>query len=561
MSVFSARPDPASASRTSWDVVVVGGGIIGAGVFREACRLGLRTLLVERDDFASGTSSRSSKLVHGGLRYLPQGEIRLVRRALEAKRQLLTIAPGLIDPLEFVVPLRGDDTSNRWKLRLGLFAYDLLAGARPARHELSGRRLLERIPSLNPALGTGFTYGDAQTDDARLVLRVIREGCDLGGRALSYAPVERIIRDEDDRVSGVWVRDDQGSGRWLFRCHVVVNAAGPWGDELRRDPSTSRKVRRVRGSHLVFSPGRPSLPCAVAGMHPTSGLPICAMPWLGVTLVGTTHDEESGPPNRVSQATPSEIEYLLEGARALFPAARLGLDDVQAVFAGVRPIADQRTSAPGLASRGHLISYEAGMVRVVGGKLTTFHSVALEVADRLRRLFPGSPHGTSPPPPLGTPPSGLDTSRLGRVRARSYASRYGPEIVDALNRGSRVDRRWIPELGMFAGELKWIAQNERVEHLDDLMLRRTRLGIIKPKGGLDLLPRVRSLTEDALRWTGERWTEEMIRYRRIWEREHALPMTVWDSPRRRTNVCSANRPAPQRSNLVPAPGRRARLGS
>ena len=274
----------------AWDLVIIGGGITGAGILREATRLNLRTLLVEQRDFAWGTSSRSSKLVHGGLRYLKTGQIALTHASVQGREQLLAEGVGLIDPLGFLLAQYEDDGAGAGRLvyGAGLTIYDLMAQQWSHRY-YSPQDFQMMAPYIAPTgLRGGFQYQDAQTDDARLVLRVMREASDDGGIALNYVRAEQLLFDGTDEPTGLRLRNVRDGSTIDVRARVFINATGAWADALRKQVGGKERIRPLRGSHLIFPAWRLPLAQAVSFMHPIDGRPVFAFPWEGVTPVGTT---------------------------------------------------------------------------------------------------------------------------------------------------------------------------------------------------------------------------------------------------------------------------------
>ncbi|HEY2512162.1 MAG TPA: FAD-dependent oxidoreductase, partial [Polyangiaceae bacterium] len=267
-------------------MVVVGGGITGAGILAEAARTGLKALLVEAKDFASGTSSRSTKLVHGGLRYLRQGQIRVTRESVVERERLMQEARGLVRPLGFWLTTFEGDRMPGWMFGLGLAMYDALAGKwEHERHDAG--ELVRRVPPLGGAKIRGaYHYFDGQTDDARLVVRVLREAVTRGGIALNYARATNVLRTTDGRVRGVVVEDASGgtSRSAEVQARVVINATGAWADDLRVKMGGERRLRPIRGSHLVLAGTRLPLEQAISMLHPRDGRAVFAIPWEGVTL-------------------------------------------------------------------------------------------------------------------------------------------------------------------------------------------------------------------------------------------------------------------------------------
>jgi len=251
-----------------WDVIIVGGGITGAGILREAVRLGLRALLVEQRDFAWGTSSRSSKLVHGGLRYLKEGKLGLTLASVQEREHLLDEGPGLIDPLGFLLAAYESDRTGRLLYRAGLSVYDLLA-LQWSHKYYSPQDFRLLAPHLTPTgLKGGFRYGDAQTDDARLTLRVIREAVAEGGTAVNYVQAQSLTRDESGRVNGVTLHDDVSGATAVAQADVVINATGAWADRLRSQLGVAGRIRPLRGSHLIFPGWRIPVAQAISFLHP-----------------------------------------------------------------------------------------------------------------------------------------------------------------------------------------------------------------------------------------------------------------------------------------------------
>ncbi|MBT8366313.1 MAG: FAD-dependent oxidoreductase, partial [Deltaproteobacteria bacterium] len=271
-----------------WDLIVIGGGITGAGILREAARMGLKAILIEQKDFAWGTSSRSSKLVHGGLRYIKEGHFLMTKIAVAARDRLLAEAPGLVEPLGFLMPVYEEQSPGKNILKVGLTIYDIMARERQHRF-LKTDEFLEKLPSVNPeGLKGGFRYFDAQVDDARLVLRLINDSVACGAYALNYTAVKSVIRTDEGNVVGVEVEDvETGESGSLFS-DAVINATGCWAEKLHPSPEAQRHLRPLRGSHLVFPSDVLPLKEGFSFIHPGDGRAAVAVPWEGAVLVGTT---------------------------------------------------------------------------------------------------------------------------------------------------------------------------------------------------------------------------------------------------------------------------------
>lgn len=528
--MLTGTPDRATAwQRLSepWDVVVVGGGITGAGILREGARLGLRMLLLEQNDFASGTSSRSSKLVHGGLRYLNNFQFGLTYRSVCERDTLLEQGAGLVQPLPFLYPTYEDDAYPSWMIEIGLRLYGWMAHHWHAHEALDTLDLRMMAPGLaDDHLTGGFRFFDAQTDDARLVLRVIREGT-AGGQsiALNYARVEGLLRDDEGQVRGVTVIDRTTRQRASVSARAVVNATGAWADRLRGEVGAEPRIRPLRGSHLIFSLDRFPVFQAVSFPHPEDGRPVFVFPWEGVALLGTTDLDHRADLSEEPAIAPEEVDYLLRAVQAHFPSLGLTAADVIATFAGVRPVISKGEDVPpSKESREHALWDEQGLLTVTGGKLTTFRCIALDALKALRKRLPNLPpvrdemEALDPAPPLHDLPAGLTEAQALRLVAR-----YGPAILDFAAERPPAERERIAGLPVQWLELRWAARHESVQHLDDLLLRRVRLGLLLRDGGASLLPRVQQTVQAELGWDDARWEREAAEYVRRWRAHYSLP--------------------------------------
>lgn len=511
----------------SWDLIVVGGGITGAGILREATRAGLRTLLVEARDFASGTSSRSSKLVHGGFRYLRNAQIRLTFESVRERERLLKQGRGLVRPLGFLMADFANDRIPSWVFGAGLILYDLLAFKWGHQHyDPEGLRTLCPQLTANDLVG-GFRYIDAQTDDARLVLRVIREAVLEGGTALNYARVEGLLHSHSGKVHGVVVRDQDpeiNDRTAEIQAPVVINATGPWADELRSHVGIRRPLRKIRGSHLIFPWNRLPLTRAVSFLHPIDGRAVFIFPWEGVTIYGTTDIDHGNVDDVDPIISQAEVDYLMTGAVKVFPDLNLGTHDIQGTFAGVRAVIDTGKKDPSKESREHVIWNENGLLTVSGGKLTTFRLIAHDALRAVRRQLTGryafdrNLNVLNQAPAESALYADLDpASRLWLV------GRHGTDAPAILAVASPDELKPIDGSPALWAELRWAAQAEGVVHLDDLLLRRVRLGLLLPEGGLQLMPQIRAIAQPELGWDDERWAHEAQAYSLLWKKCYYLP--------------------------------------
>ncbi|MFN2149491.1 MAG: glycerol-3-phosphate dehydrogenase/oxidase [Anaerolineales bacterium] len=512
-----------------FDLLIVGGGITGAGVLREATRAGLRALMVESGDFASGTSSRSSKLVHGGLRYLRDGKLRLTLVSVQEREHLLREGRGLVTPLGFLLANFKQDSVPSWVFGFGLILYDLM-GLHWGHRHYSSEALRSLCPPLTDCgLEGGFRYFDAQTDDARLVLRVILESVADGGLALNYARAENLLLDRSGQVHGATIVDQSGvigPRTAEVRAGVVINATGAWADGLRAGVGGRPRLRKLRGGHLVFPWKRMPLTRAVTFLHPTDGRPVFAFPWEGVTVFGTTDVDHDAPLEEQPSISPGEIDYLLEGLRRAFPDSSLEESDIQCTFAGVRGVLDTGKDDPSKESREHVLWDEQGLVTLTGGKLTTFRTMALGALNRVRRHLPADTRPLRKERVLDRPPAAdsrmdcLSPTTQGRLLGR-----YGREAHAVLDCASEPTPELIGTLPALWAELRWAARSEGVVHLDDLLSRRLRLSLTLPGGGINEMERIRSLAQGELGWDDSRWEQEVRTYTGDW-REHFAPPTA-----------------------------------
>ncbi len=508
-----------------WDVLVIGGGITGAGVAREAARQGLKTLLVEQRDYAWGTSSRSSKMVHGGLRYIAQGDIRLTWHSLTERERLLIEAPGLVSRMGYWFAHYRHVFPGRFLFGILLMFYDLLAGVRDHRY-FPRKQFLARIPGYRPDSLTGASrYTDALVDDSRLVQRVLDEAIADGAIPLNYIKVDSLLI-EQGRVAGVHLTDVLTWRETVATAKVVVNATGAWADRLREGLSNEKKVRPQRGSHVVLAKGRLPLTEAVIFMHADDKRPLFIYPWEGRTVIGTTDIDHRDDLDVEASITARELDYILRGVNAQFPAEEITRDDIIATFSGVRPIVASGGGVnPSAERRDHSVWDNQGLITVTGGKLTTFRLIAL---DALQAAAPYFPERFS---------NALKQSRKARifrpvevVQTRYPAKdlqrlkgRFGFHTEQFLADAQDDELKTLPDVETLWAELRWALRYEQVQHLDDLLLRRTRLGLLLPRGAQGLLPSMRELCAQELGWNDAQWQRECERYADIWQQHYSLP--------------------------------------
>ena len=510
------------AASDMFDLLVIGGGITGAGIAREAALAGLRVALVERADFASGTSSRSTKLIHGGLRYLRNYEFRLVHEAVVERQRMLRMAPHLVHPLRFAFPVYRGDPDPLWKLKLGLLVYDAFAGpSNKIRHRMyAAPGLLELEPLLRPdGLLGGGVYTDSATDDARLVIEVVQSAVEHGVAAANYAEAEALLEDGHGHLAGARVRDRIGGGQLEIRARRVLSAAGPWADHVRRleDPGAPPLLRLTKGVHITVPRSRLPVTHAVT-IRGEDGRIMFAIPSYAYTYIGTTDTDYGGDPEAVGVDW-ADVGYILRAARHNFPAAPIGPDEVVGAWAGLRPLIASEAADPSATSRDYRLSHgPKGLVTVAGGKLTAFRAMASHIVDELfpatrglrRRArsmapLPGAPQRPPAPELVAHLAAEVDEppEEVERVVNR-YGSKFGEVLRDY---DARRGEQGPPRAWRLA-QVRRAVQAEMAMRLEDVLWRRTNLSLFSADNGLK---DVADLAEEMGRlhgWSPEQVTEE-----------------------------------------------------
>ncbi|MCH1783128.1 glycerol-3-phosphate dehydrogenase/oxidase [Psychrobacter glaciei] len=539
----------ASLSRSEpWDMLIIGGGITGAGIAREAARRGLAVLLIEQKDFAWGTSSRSSKMVHGGLRYIASGDYKTTLLSVRERERMLSEAGGLVNEMHFVMPHYKGKFPPPWIFNTLLRVYDKLAGKRYFTY-FKKDAFLRLNPHIkqNNFLGAS-QFSDAVTDDSRLVMRVLDEAIHDGAQAINYLKAESLLTNEKGLVIGAALKDTADSNSiannaqtYNVHAKVVVSATGAWADNLRMQASQqteqtfSKQIRPSRGSHLVVSQERLPLTQAYTFLHPVDKRAVFVFPWENRTVLGTTDldhpplgDEEVG-------ITSEEVDYLLTATNDLFDDVNLNREDVISTWAGVRPLisegGDGKRVSPSKEKRDHSVWLDNNLVTVSGGKLTTFRLIALDVLKKCQEVLaldesviqnnnldsdqvfsnqiPTNPKFATLPKPL-------------QQRLQGF---YGLQLDRLLELAHDEDLAYVTDSNTIWAEIRFAARYEQVIHLDDLLLRRTRLGLILPHGAMTPLisARLKQICQEELGWDEQRWQQEIERYQNLWQRYYHLP--------------------------------------
>jgi glycerol-3-phosphate dehydrogenase len=505
--------------RAGVDLVVIGGGITGAGVTLEAAARGLRVALLEQGDFAGGTSSRSTKLVHGGIRYLAQGHIGLVRETLRQRGELLRAAPDLVRPLPFVIPLYrglrrplGLRVPSMFRpmsplgVKAGLWLYDRLAAAPSLRHRtLSTAEATLRVPDLRTdGLQTTFLYYDAQTDDVRLTHAVLATARGLGAVTLNYSRVEGFLHD-GWRIAGARFEDRLIGRRHEVRARHVVNAAGVWAEGVAAmDAPPEFRITPGKGIHLVLRPGAVSLDAALVIPETDDGRLAFLVPWIGGRIVLGTTDAGYAGPLEAPTAQPGEIAYLLDHANR-YLLRRLTLADVVGVFAGLRPLIASREGSSAVLSREHaVVESPGGLVSVIGGKLTSFRQMARDAVDRLGVSTRGTGYQISAKRVPGTAMEANSAPRLMPNDQWGYLfHHYGGAVFEVIALAAdqpEILRPLVDGLPVCAAEVIYACRAEMAVSLADVMLLRTRLSVLCADGGRDAVDRVEAVMARELGW-------------------------------------------------------------
>jgi len=537
------RRIPQDISSYPFDVIVIGAGINGAGIARDAAMRGLRVLLLDKQDISSGTTQWATRLIHGGLRYLQHYEFSLVRESLKDREELLRIAPHLVRPLGFLVPIYEYMERGKLMIQLGMIAYDVLSMEKSLqRHHIFDReQTLEREPGLNPdgLKGAAFYY-DAQSEYAeRIAVENAISAREHGAVVLTYAEVKRLIV-ENGNVVGVEFEDALSGERYTGHAPVTVNVAGPWVDEVlggmeRYGGSEERMIGGTKGSHLIVDPfpGAPKTALYVESRE--DGRPYFIVPWNGRYLIGTTDTRYEGDLDYVV-ADDEEIDYLLDETNHVIPEANLTWDDILFTYSGVRPLPHQPEGAEGGVTRRHIVYDHSekdpkigGLVSIIGGKLTTYPTLSRETVDRVyKKLDRKAPKSRTDEVPL---PGGATEdfeafatefkaeSGLAEEISERLIKLYGVRAADVLELAGGDDSLKTPlsapasaQTCIIGAEVLYAFRREMAEKLGDVLLRRTMVGM-GPDVGLGVDEAAAQVAVRHLGWTEERAEREVREYR------------------------------------------------
>jgi glycerol-3-phosphate dehydrogenase len=483
--------ESANSRTTPWDMVIIGGGATGVGVAVDAASRGLDVLLLEVRDFGKGTSSRSTKLIHGGVRYLEQGNISLVMEALKERGLLRQNAPHLVHDLAFIVP-----NYSWWEAPfygIGMKVYDLLAGKYGFGRSriLSSQETIERLPNLQTdGLRGGVVYYDGQFDDTRLLIHMAATAADHGATLVNYAPVTEITRDDDGFANGVVFKDEESGEQFTAPARVVINATGMFADHVRQmtDPEAKKMIAPSQGIHLVFERSFLRADAAIMVPHTSDGRVLFAIPWHGHTVVGTT-DTPIAEPSYEPLPFEEEIDFILDTA-AQFLSRPPTRKDVLSVYVGIRPLVkaqDESAQKTSALSRDHTIHIDsAGLITIVGGKWTTYRHMAEDCVNHAITL------GTLPDTPCVT----RDLKLHGYHEASEELGHlwvYGSDAAAVITLAEEEARRlepMHPDLTYCEAEVIWAVRSEMARTVEDVLARRTRALFLNARAAIALAPRV-----------------------------------------------------------------------
>ena len=516
-----------------WDLVIIGGGIVGAGILKEASKQGLNALLIEQKDFAWGTSSRSSKMVHGGLRYIAKGDIKLTKHSLQERERLLKEYPHFVKRMGYYFLFKKGQFPGRFVFSILLSIYDWLAGIKDHRY-VSKQEVQQRFKGIkSDKLNGACYYTDTVVDDARLVLRVLQDAIDLGGAAINYVKAVDLIKGSDNKtICGVMAQgvDNEAECTEPFKLNakVVINATGAWADRLRMKVIDEKRIRPLRGSHILFDEQKIKVEAALTLFHPTDKRAVFIFPWENTTVVGTTDLDHRDDLDNEASITPDEVSYLLELVNDTFPHAQLTQQDILSSYAGVRPIiGSDKNKDPSKERRDHAVWADNGLITVSGGKLTTFRLIALDV---LKSASPWlKAHDSScnearnsnleTASPLLVKPLVHDT--LTTERIQHIQGVYGKHANALLEQSISEELELIHNTPFCLAQCRWAIKYEAVKHLDDLLLRRTRLGLLLPLGAACMFDDIRAMFEQELQWTSAHWEKELACYQQLWKNNYS----------------------------------------
>lgn len=540
LSVETREQNIGQLQEKQFDILVIGGGITGAGIARDAALRGFKTALIEKADFCSGTSSKSSKLVHGGFRYLNNFEYGLVHEALVERKTLIDIAPHIVHPIQCLLPLYAYNSMPPWMMHIGLFLYDFLSfSKRIGSHKmLSVKDIQEIEPSLRrDDLKKIAVYYDCQADDFRLVMSNVQSAALYGGVVANYVKASDPLL-ENGQIVGIKAQDEISGESFPIRSHTIANATGPWCDYLRQEllNDSQQRVRTTKGIHLVIH--RDDLPIrhTIVGRAVQDGRYIFAVPWHQFVFLGTTDTDYDGDPDRIPTVR-NDVDYLLEAFNHYFPDVNLNDDKIVSTFAGLRPLTyEEGKTASSVTREYQIFEQPQNFFNIIGGKLTTYRTMAKAMIDRMAKRLEKTHHISPVSPKCRTdqlPLYGGDISNYGVFLeewkaqlveqhdledeiAEHLIESYGselPQVLRYIAKTSSGKERFLPGLPYVWGELDYALEHEMTLALDDFLIRRTHLFSLNRRQALDVHEEIASRLAQKLGWSDEERQAQIERYK------------------------------------------------
>ena len=536
------REEIIASFKNNFDLLIIGGGITGAGAARDAALRGLKTIVLDMNDLAFGTSSRSSKLVHGGLRYLEHAEFALVFESVSERRILMDIAPHLVTAQGFLFPVFKDSRRSLVEIKIGMWLYDGLSLFRsPKMHKsLSKKALKKEEPALRQKdLKGAPQYYDCATDDARLTLESAIDAQNHGAIVATYIKVLSFLKDEDGHISGVHVRDELTGEEHDIHANAIVNATGPWSDRIRAlgEGEKKKRLRPTKGIHIVVPTEKLSLNNAVVCFHPEDGRVLFAIPWGDRTYIGTTDTDYQEDPADVA-ASFEDVDYLVHVTNHYFPNCDLKIEDVISTWAGVRPlVSDESSEDESATSREHVLSIDKdGLINIAGGKLTTYRKMAAEVVDKsveylrcmdkLPKLRSVNTAEEPLPGAVGWPEKdGLSwieqelQNRVGQqlqpqtiaLLAKTYGMRSF-DVIELINEDGTLADKIIDDRPEIMAQVRFAIEQEISWTIRDVLIRRTQIFFRDTKQGMDCVERVGAYMAKILGWNDVQRQKEQEAY-------------------------------------------------
>ncbi len=529
------------------DLIVIGGGITGAGIARDAARRGLKVALFDKNDISYGTSSRSSKLIHGGLRYLETYEFSLVFESVSERRIVMDLAPHLVNPLAFLFPVYAGSRRNLFMITAGMWLYDGLSLFRsPKTHKtLKPSEVAKIEPALKQeGLRGAPLYYDCSTDDARLTLEIVLDAAEQGATVVSWCRADAFMKDDHGRISGVVVKNIRTGELKEVRAHAVVNATGPWTDEVlsMSGSRSSKMLRLTKGIHIVVDAKKLPVNQAVVLFHPANDRVLFALPWGERTYVGTTDTDFDGELDELA-ATIEDVDYLIDAANDHFPDNPIHRDDVISTWSGLRPLiapegAEEEVSESKVSREHQIVVTQDGLITIAGGKLTTFRKMGAEVIDevvQLLRLSDSLPKELRPaesdkaplPGAVGWPDHddhakvAVEVAEAGQGKVEPHVARhltdtYGMKAFDiarlcAVN--PELLEPLIPGRPEILAQVDWAVTEELAASVTDIMIRRTQLFYRDLDQGLGAVDKIANRMAQVIGWTEEEKRRSIADYR------------------------------------------------